>query len=396
MMSSIKQTPASATAPEQPIHSIDGVVRVFREWLYLPDPAALKLTLATIAANRRPGDPLWLLLVGPTGSGKTELLDSLLDLPHTHEVGTLTEASLLSGSPRRETAKDASGGILRRIGEFGFLILKDFTSVLSTSKEIRGPLLAALREIHDGHWARHVGTDGGRTVTWQGKCVLLAGCTPTIEQHRSLMAAMGERFVFSRMPLMPQKEQAKRAMEHVNKEAVMRKKLRAAVAGLFDSLQVEEQPFSQTIGTRMAALATFAARARSAVERDPYRREIEHIPDSEMPARLACTLKALFQGLRMIHITEDEAWRLTVRVAIDSIPEVRRLVLEHLQEANQPIETSAVADALNYPTTTIRRTLEDLTGHSLLQRFSTGAGKSQTWQVSSLFKELLGEAEVIL
>jgi hypothetical protein len=77
--------------------------------------------------------PLWswteapgagMLLVGPPASGKTEILDALLGLQNMHPAGTLTEASLLSGVPRRERAQDASGGLLRAIGDFGYIVCK--------------------------------------------------------------------------------------------------------------------------------------------------------------------------------------------------------------------------------------------------------------------------------
>ena len=77
---------------------------------------ALYVLLGTYAANRMLGDPLWLMLVGGSGWGKTELLMSIIRLPHVHMASTLTEASLLSGTSRREKGKDSTGGILRKIG----------------------------------------------------------------------------------------------------------------------------------------------------------------------------------------------------------------------------------------------------------------------------------------
>jgi hypothetical protein len=377
--------------------SIDAVIKTFRKWLHFPDPSALMVTLGAVAANLMPGDAVWLLLVGPTGSGKTEIIDSLLGLPHNmHPVGTLSEAALLSGSPRREMAKDASGGLLRLIGDFGFLILKDFTSILSTGKEIRGPLLAALREIHDGAWTRHIGTDGGRALPWKGKCALIGGSTPAIDTHHAVMAMMGERFIFYRMPEMDREKQADRAMQHVSQERKMRRELREAVSALFRSIHIEAQEFNEDSRRRMAALATFVAHARSDVERDSYHREIDLIPASEMPGRLARSLRSLFQGLKLIGVSNEECWRLVTQVGLDCIPEVRRKALELLFEQAVPIETSAVAEALAYPTSTARRTLEDLTGHQLVHRFAEDQGKSHRWQIASLSKELLYRAEVSL
>ena len=83
-------------------------------------------------------------------------------------------------------------------------------------------------------------------------------------------------------------------------------------------------------------------------------------------------------------------------MGLDCIPDVRRKALICLNQQNQPIQTRAVAEALAYPWTTIRRVLEDLTGHGLTQRFDDGEAKFDRWQISSLFRELTMRAEVAL
>jgi putative DNA primase/helicase len=58
-------TPGDAT--------LESTVAVFQRWLHLPDPDPLYAVLGTIAANRLPGDPVWLLDVGGSSWGKSEL-----------------------------------------------------------------------------------------------------------------------------------------------------------------------------------------------------------------------------------------------------------------------------------------------------------------------------------
>jgi len=151
------------------------VVTTFQKWLYLPDKISLYVVLGALAANLLPGDPLWLLMIGPPGSGKTELILPLAKLARVIMASTLTEAALLSGTASRDKAKESSGGLLRLIGDFGILLCKDFTSVLSMNRDSRAAVLAALREIYDGAWDRHIGTDGGKTLSWKGKLGLIAG-----------------------------------------------------------------------------------------------------------------------------------------------------------------------------------------------------------------------------
>src|SRR3954453_9157449 len=127
--------------------NIAETVAVFKRWLHLPDPDIVLVVLAAVAANMMDGDPVWLLIVGQPGGGKTELLQAIAGLPGVKRAGVLTEASLLSGTPKKEKADGAKGGLLREIGRFGILSLKDFGSVLSMRQESRAALLAALREI---------------------------------------------------------------------------------------------------------------------------------------------------------------------------------------------------------------------------------------------------------
>lgn len=365
---------------------------VFARWLYLPDNGAVTVALAAVAANRVDGDPVWPLLVGPPSSGKTEILDSLLGLPDMHPASSLTEAALLSGTARRDRAKDSSGGLLRSVGAFGFIVLKDFTSILSMARETRGPLLAALREVHDGRWTRRLGTDGGRTLEWQGKACLIGGCTPVIDQHHSVMAAMGERFILCRMTGVDGLTQAEHALRHVGKEAAMRSELRESVQRIFAGISLTPFAITDAALPRLSSLCSLVARCRSAVERDSYKHEIELIPESELPARIAITLARLMHGMALLGVAVEEQWRLIVKVALDCIPDLRRRILIHLLPLVAASTTSSVALAVQYPTVTTRRALEDLAAHGVISRFGRGQGRTDEWEISSLSSNLASAA----
>jgi hypothetical protein len=365
------------------------VHQVFQKWLHLPDPGVVTITAAAVAANRCEGDPMWLLLIGPPASGKTEILDSLLAMPNMHSVGVLSEAGLLSGVSKRERDKNASGGLLRAMGDFGFIVCKDFTSVLSMSREVRTPLMAALREIFDGAWTRHLGTDGGRVLSWRGKAVVIGACTPIFDQYTSVTAAMGERFLLARMSDIKPEAQAQRALDHVGKESIMRHELRATMEGLFAGFEPTEFLLNDAASARLSALATLVARCRSHVERDGYRREIDLIPPSELPARLVLSLARLFHGMQMVGAPEYECWRLVIKVALDSIPDVRRRVFRFLQPLDKPSTTTAVGLAISYPSTTTRRALEDLAAHGMVIRYAQGQGKADDWEISLFASQLV-------
>jgi hypothetical protein len=388
------QPAAGAPGPPPDPRTLNDVTATFRKWLYLEDDGTVLAILATIAANRMQGDPLWLMIVGASSGGKTETLNAATGLPHVHLAAVLTEAALLSGTSRKEAAKGAKGGLLREIGPFGVLMLKDFTSTLSMKHEARAALLAALREIYDGSWTRHVGTDGGRTLHWQGKLGLIACCTSIIDTHHAVMAAMGERFLLYRLPEIDPEKQAKQALSNAGREREMRQELAAVVSGLFAGIELpEHQPdLSDNETDRLVALASLAAYSRSHVERDGRTREIELIPDHEAPARLVQALRRLYGGLLVIGVQPAEAWSLVVKGGLDSMPKLRRSVFEHLVGTDEWTNTTAIAEAVGYPTQTARRSLEDLAVHGLVLRMSGGKGKSDNWLLAQRGRGWYGKA----
>lgn len=356
------------------------VVETCQRWLHLPDPGSLYALLGTIAANRLEGDPVWLLLVGPPGGGKSELLNALSGLEDVHPTATLTEAALLSGTSKREHSKDAKGGLLRTIGNFGIIVAKDFGSVLSMNRDARSLVMAALREVYDGSWTRHVGTDGGKTMTWSGKVGFVGGCTQTIDRHHAVMGAMGERFLFYRLPEIDSSMQAYRALKHAGKERAMRQELADNVAGVLSGSSPTDVDLSDEETDWLVNLATLVSRARSAVERDSYSREIELVPDSEAPTRLVIMLARLLQGLTAIGLDRTEASKVVVKTALDSMPTLRRRVLEELQAGQ--LDTTDVAELVLHPTQTTRRALEDLTAHGLVLCHRGGKGEAHEWTLS--------------
>lgn len=371
---------------------IEQTAAVFDKWLYLPDRSALYAMLGTVAANLLPGDPVWLMLVGPPGGGKSELLQSLSGLEFVRSAATLTEAALLSGSSAKDRAKDASGGLLREIGAFGVLLAKDFGSVLSMNTETRGQLLAALREVYDGSWHRLVGTDGGKTLSWTGKLGFVGGCTQSIDRHHAVIGAMGERFVYLRLPQPDAAEQARRALSHGGRETEMRAELSAAVGRLFTGGQTPARPRGSSPADveRLIALATFTVRARSAVERDGRTRDIELIPDAESPTRLVLVLQRLLGGFDAIGLDRDTAWPILTRVSFDSIPALRLNLMTVLDGVGTASTTEAATHA-GYPTQTVRRGLEDLAAHGVVYRRPQGAGKADHWSLSDWTQERLAE-----
>lgn len=342
------------------VADLDETHEVFRRWLgdeY--DLDALDVVLATAAVEKLDGDPLWLLLISGSGNAKTETVQAL-DGAGALITSTISSAgALLSATSKRERSTDATGGLLRKLGDHGLLVIKDVTSILSASRDARAEILAALREVYDGRWSRNVGTDGGRTLDWRGRLTFVGAVTTAWDRAHDVIASMGDRFVLVRMDSTTGRlEAGRRAIGNTGEEVRMRGELAAAVGGLLLSAERTGVQLSEVETERLLAAANLVTLARTGVEYD-YRGDVidAHMP--EMPTRFAKQLAQVVRGAVAIGVTRDHALQLAVRCARDSMPPLRLAILDDI--AAHPGSTVAeVRRRLGKPRATIDRQLQAL------------------------------------
>ena len=396
-----KPKPAPEPEPEteaeaetvEPMALADAVA-VFQRWLFLPDPEPLYACWGAIAANRVTGEPVWLLLVDVSGGGKTEIVRACGDLPECAHISALTEAGLMSGTSAGERAKDATGGVLRVIGDRGVIVAKDFTSVLAMEKNDRGKVLAAMREVYDGDYTRQLGTDGGRTLHWRGKAGFVGGVTPEIDRQYLVMARLGQRFLLHRPPLRDQaaeRESVHRAISNSEHIADMRDELRAAALGVFAGCSDTPRSISDPERRWIVEMAMLVARGRAGVVRNPQGRTVDRI-DPELPTRLAMELTALLAGMDAIGVPRREALVTVRNTALGCIPRSRWTALGLLHRDTRAPATRDVAVAMRASTETARRILVELLVHGLIERSSSGKSHTDHWSLTDWTRDRLDDA----
>jgi hypothetical protein len=373
-------SPTKGNAARAPC-TIDETLNVINKWLALPSLTPVYAVLGTVAANLLPGDPVWLGVIGPPSSAKTEILNSISLLPNVVQAATLTPVGLLSGTPKKQREQGTKGGLLNQIGDFGIIALKDFGSILSMRPDTKPEVLAALREVYDGAWTRHLGTDGGKTLSWKGKVGLLFGATGVIDSHYSVIGAMGDRFLMTR--LSPVEGQFKQALKHIGAAgAQMRRELAEAVAALFVGRHHEPRRLTDEEADQIDRVISLVVRLRATVERDRHTRDLEAVYGAEGTGRIGLALERLLAGLDTLGVERTTALNVVQAVAMDSVPPIRRSAYEHLATlTGTHVETAVIAKAIGLPTNTVRRALEDLTAYGLVVRTGQGPGKPDLWNV---------------
>jgi len=356
-----------------------------RRYLYLPDPSPLLVTLGAVAANRLPGNPVWLILVGPSACGKTQMLELLAGLPSARIVSTIASpAALLSGTFRKDAPPGGSGGLLRELGLNGILLMTDMAGMLALPAISLQQVLAAFRDIYGGRWVRPIAGGGGRRLIWGpqkagepfGHLTFLGAATPAIDRHQRLNRELGERWLYFRFPASDSLGETARALQNKDPLEVNRI-LRGRVAGFFRTLAPRpKRDWTPTEERRFTAMASLSVRLRS-----PVRHSLEGVAEAmeaERPQRLATVLGQLALGLEAIGLGEAERWPLVAKVALDSTPRLAAELVRVLHQLTPPAEVLGLRDLAFHlkqwgrSQFLVQRIVEDLQIHGVVEVFRSG------------------------
>jgi hypothetical protein len=175
---------------------------------YLNDEGILKVGLATVIANRCKigGNPVWMTLIGPSSSGKSQLLDPIVmtgrgafdestgkrGKDFIVNVDDMTANTLLSG------AKGEGYSLLSKDFTLGMFAMTDLTVLISKDPTERGQILAQFRKIYDGGFNKNTGNQK-EASEWEGYIGFISGSTPSIYSFLEEVGDMGERFLSYRM-----------------------------------------------------------------------------------------------------------------------------------------------------------------------------------------------------
>src|SRR5262249_32415909 len=175
---------------------------ILRENYENPDIEAAKGFYSVVAGHSiEEYSPCWLLLIAPSGSMKTDLIESLRGLPKVHLKDEVTAKTFISGQLEGGRSRKQSASFLHQMGSNGILAVADFSTFACQDPKTLKTVLAQLRGIYDGNYSREFGTDENlEDREWTGRLTFIAGATPDIDRHYKIFQLMGERFVRLRMP----------------------------------------------------------------------------------------------------------------------------------------------------------------------------------------------------
>lgn len=304
--------------------------------------------------------PVWLMVIAPPSSGKTELIRLVDKVDNYHALFNITARTLFSSHPM------ANGGyMIREVGEKGLIVFPDFTTILSQNSKVRNEIFNQLRIIFDGRAGQGSGIDVGSIRQWNGKVAILATVTETIEKIKETQNDLGERFLYYRFSP-PEIDYSR--LEQLAKSEASKESIGNTVKEYLDECKnhLSETIISAENENKLYMIAKFISIGRATVERDGYGRSISDIHIPEQPFRVFGLLKSLFKCLYTINGDEVRSFEIIQLIAKSSIPKFRMMAIAttYFQDYGVPIE--GYISALGVSESKVRRILEDLTKQKIL------------------------------
>jgi len=339
----------------------DDVEAVYRQYLHLDnDPHLLRLVFSIILANRYDGSPLWAMLIGPAGSGKSEMLMSLGMSDQVVAVSSLTPYALASGHG------DNSDSLLFEL-DGRMLVIEDMSTITEMPKDAKGMLYSFLRSAYNGEFVRSTGRG---KIVWKGKFGLLAGATPAVEQSRTSESSLGERFLNIRIRVSDDDEFAMmdRADENIATKSTMKKALGMAAATYLEKTSFDPNTrHVAPIRKELKGLAIGVAKARSSVTRDFYTKEVSApVERGERATRVYLQMQLIGSSLFAMGTDWDLITKIMRRIALDAVPGMRLKVLRSIKSGS--IQLKQITADVNMSMSYTQRTCEDLEMLGIIER----------------------------
>lgn len=392
---------------------IDEVLRKYAEYYEasLYDLGAFELVLASCLSMLTVGKKdVWLYVVAPSGSNKTEIADILEGWKnHTVSLNDFTPKMLKSTKIVKINGHKTEIGkhIISQINGKIWLI-RDFTTTISKCEDERTETYGVLRILYDGKMqfgsgnTPNLNDDPCRTL-------IIACVTPSIDRQGRNMQLLGERFLKVRLA-----PNAEKASDKASRNMMVNN------AYLFEMQNLVEVLFEGIIGIdekqdlalkseillekiqksewhkQIINLACWLAVMRAYCHINEFTREIDE-PEPETPTRLSQQFYKVALGLLLLHKKDDfglEEWEKLKRLAEDTCLPVRLKILKWFMNNGFPtVDAPTLSTSLGYTDSNIRNRLNEMFQLGILDRVSSHDEDDyhipDSWKVRASFKDLL-------
>lgn len=341
---------------------LNDLLERFRYWLHIEDEYIIYTIAAVKTSHKIYGDPIWLMIVGNTSDGKSEMLRAFAQEGEP-TVDDLTTNTFVSGYKSKETDDIPNfAESLRRKIWYVF----DMSILMSKQADERSNILSQMRMIYDGKLEKRYGNKVHITANTEGNTLICAS-TPAIDSTILEDQILGTRWIHYRTHTKDNLAVMRKIDESAEKIVAMRGSLRAKVSDFEHSIQIIEYPLSDQEKENIKTLTEQTRILRTSVELD-RNKEVRNIAYPEGAGRLYKQLCKLYRAYRTLGLNEDEAIKGIRKICVDSITPVRLKVLKWLCEHNDLWAiTSEIAQGVGIGKGHVKGELSTMTALGIVQ-----------------------------
>lgn len=333
---------------------LEDVRKKYKEWLHIEDMNRIDVMLAVALSKQLVGTSLWLIIVGPSGDGKTEMVKAMEGLDDVRKIQQLTENTLISGNPEVEDLAPKLDGKI--------MLITDFASILSLKSDKKRELWAQLRNLYDGEAFKDTGA--GPEAKYDGiRTTMLACSTPAIDNQILIHQDLGTRELIYRTDGSGVRDKQIQALKNEEEEEKMRRELKEVVHGFLKKKDIKDIGISEEMKEFLMERAEYLAKMRASASFDSYSGELRKCVDVEVPTRVVKQFKRLYICLKSLaeDYPDERAKKIINHVVDSSCVPLRVKTKELLEESNpQEFSTSQVAEKLQVGKKTAKMQLNAL------------------------------------
>lgn len=311
---------------EQNRKHLDALINRFNHWLHIENPQTLYTIAAAKISHKLPGDPIWLMLIGPSSDGKSEILKAFTQQGE-HNLDDLTSHTFITGYTSKKT--DHIPQYAERLANSIWYIY-DMSILLNKGYEERGEILSQLRMIYDGRVTKPFGTKTVISVDTPNN-TLIAGSTPAIDATILEDQIMGTRFMTWRTETGNRQAIMSKIDEMEKDWCAARNSMKVGVQDFEANIKIEDYTTTDQENQNLQLLADLTTLMRTSVQLDRSK-ELSNPAYPEAPGRFYKQLRKLYRAYRVIGLTEEESLLCMRKLCIDCILPNRLRILKWLVE----------------------------------------------------------------
>lgn len=340
--------------------TLQDVYDVYKKWLHIEDTDRIDAVLSIAITREVLGTKLWLIVIGPSGDGKSEQLNALNNCRFIKTIQEFTAKTLVNGNPK---TPDFAPTIKNHT-----IIISDMAQILKLHPNEKAQVWAQLRNLYDGFAGKQSGL--GKDVLYTDLNVtLLAGSTPVIDAQILIHQDLGTRELVYRTKPCDIKPLMEKIFMNEKQEKQMRIEISEVTQKFMETKKYVDVDVPPSIGDKLKDYAEYLTIMRASVQIDSYSGELIQNAHPERPTRILKQFIRLYKALKSLdpNYTDEKALSVIKHIK-DSSSFPNRVNVLYLMIEETRLSTYKIAEKLKIGIKTAYRELNVLWNMGLLKR----------------------------